>query len=224
MQTDPYKEALKLFNNKQYKSSIEICSKELNKLDVKESLFTKFLFLRTSSYTELRDYKSGIADYLTLIKLHPAKIDYYSGLAYLYGETKEYENSLDVLNKGFKINPKNIYLLNNLSYYSNEIEKFEDGLMFANKALSLTNDPYWKGALLNNRGYSNIGLKKYDLALNDINEAIKFNPDNPFAYCYRAIANIKLKHFGQVCEDLNKAKRLGAIELTGELIKQYCKN
>ncbi|HEY8783651.1 MAG TPA: hypothetical protein VIM16_18635 [Mucilaginibacter sp.] len=224
MQTDTYKQAQKLYNNKQYKASIEVCTEELNKINPKDSLFTKFLFLRTSCYTELKDYPSGIKDYITLVEMHPSEISYYAGISYLYGSKGEYANCFAALRKGLSIDPQNIYLLNNFSYYSNYVGNWDDGFAFANKALVLTHDPYWKGVSLNNRGCSNIGLKKYDLALSDINEAIKLNPDNSFAYCYRALANIRLKHLETVCNDLNKAKSLGAETMTADLIKQYCQH
>jgi tetratricopeptide (TPR) repeat protein len=223
-QIDTYKEAEKLYDNKQYKASIEICTKEINKLNLKDSLFTKFISLRENSYRELKDYSLGINDCLILIKIHPTEISYYLELSYLYGNEGEYDKCFAILKKGLELDPNNIYLLNNFSYYSNYVGNWEDGLAFANKGLALTTDAYWKGVLFNNRGYSNIGLKKYELALNDINEAIKLNPDNSFAYCYRALANIRLKHFETVCLDLNKSKSLGSEELSADLIKQYCKN
>jgi tetratricopeptide (TPR) repeat protein len=224
LQTNNYKLALKLYDNKQYKSSIELCTGELHKLDAKDSLFTKFLLLRADDFRALNDFKSGIKDYTSLMELHPKDVLYYVGLGYFYGEDKDYADCFFVLKNGLKIDPRNIYILNNLSYYSNQAGDFQNGLIFANNALSLSNDPYWKGVLFNNRGYSNIGLRKYNLALNDINEAIRLSPDNSYAYCYRALANIGLKQFETVCSDLSKAKNLGAVNLTADLIKQYCQH
>jgi tetratricopeptide (TPR) repeat protein len=223
-QINAYKEAEKLYNNKRYKESIEICTKEINKLNLKDSLFTKFISLRENSYRELNDYSSGISDCLILIKIHPTEISYYLELSYLYGSKGDYNNCFTALDEGLKIDSGDIYLLNNYSYYSNEVNEFENGIIFADKGLALTTDPYWKGALLNNKGYANIGLKKYQIALSEINEAISLNPDNSFAYYYRAIANIKLRHFETVCSDLDKAKSLGAVTITADLIKQYCHN
>jgi tetratricopeptide (TPR) repeat protein len=222
-QNDNYKAALKLNNNKQFEASIDLCTNELHKLNSKDTLYTKFLSLRADNYRELRNFKSGIKDYQTLIKLHPNETLYYVDLSYFYGEEGEYTNCLSILKDGMKIDSKNIYILNNLSYYSNQVGNFGDGVSYANIAFPLTSDPIWMASLLNNRGYSNLGLKKYTQALKDINEAIKLNPDNSFAYCYRAMVNIEIKNLKTVCSDLNKAKSLGAVNLTMELINQYCK-
>jgi len=223
-QVDAYKTADKLFNDKQYQASIKLCTSELHLLNSKDTVFEKFLSLRANCYLEIHEYDQSINDYINLIKLYPKKTMYFTGLSYLFGEKKQYNKSIDILNKALNIDAKDIYVLNNLSYYSSQLNKFDDAIRYANDGLRHTGDPQWRGALLNNRGYGYIGLGKYSDALDDINESIKLNPDNSFAYCYRAIANIHLKKMETVCSDLKKAKDLGAIGLTKDLIAENCKN
>jgi tetratricopeptide (TPR) repeat protein len=221
---DTFTIADNLLVNKQYKEAIEMCSSQLGELNTRDTLFEKFLFLRASAYLESNNYSPAIRDYISLTKMNPKRTKYYVGLSYLYGSIGQYENCLNVLKSALEIDPKEIYTLNNLSYYSNQIGNYDAATKYANEGLKYVTEPAWKGALLNNRGYSDIGLKKYIEALDDINQAIKLNPDNSFAYCYRAIANIHLKRMETVCDDLNKAKNLGAITLTEDLIKANCKN
>lgn len=223
-QGDNYKMADQLYNNKQYESSLKICNTEIPKLNEKDSLYEKFLSLRASNYMQIKDYDHSIDDYLTLIRIKPEKTMYYIGLSYLYGETLQYKKCIDILKLALSVNDTDIYVLNNLSYYSNQIGYYVDGMKYAAIGLKYANNSEWKGALLNNKGYSYIGLGKYQDALNDINESIRLNADNSFAYCYRAIANIHLKRMQTVCDDLEKAKNLGAVSLTNELIKENCKN
>ena len=224
VQTDNYAVALKLHDQKHYKESIAICTAELKKHNSKDSLFSKFLFLRADSYNGLKNYALSINDFLTLIHTYPKNIRYYGALSFIYGEKQEYKNSLTVLNEALKIDGNDMNILNNLSYYANQTGQFEEALKYANKGLKNVKDQVGKGMLLNNRGYSYIGLGKYTYALADINESIKLFPDNSFAYCYRAIANIRLKKLSTVCADLYKAKSLGADGLTADLIKENCKN
>ncbi|MDB5111864.1 MAG: repeat protein [Mucilaginibacter sp.] len=219
---DDYTEAKKLFDNKQYKASIDICTKELEKLQPKDSLFEKFLFLRASSYTELQDFQSGIKDYLVLVQVYPRQISYYVGLSYMYGQIGNYKDCISILEKTLTLEPENIYTFNNLSYYSSRDGNYNEALKYADDGLKFVTDSTWKGALLSNKGYGLIGLKKYKDALANINESINLNQDNSFAYYFRAIANINLKSFETVCGDLNKAKSLGAETMTKELIQQYC--
>lgn len=223
IQSDSYKVACKLFDDKKYEASIKLCSSELTKLRVNDTLFEKFLALRANIYQSMQENGLAIRDYLNLIRIKPNKTMYFTGLSYLYGEIKQYDKSIDVLMRALKLDARDIYVLNNLSYYSSQLYKFEDAINYANEGLKNTNDAEWRGALLNNRGYGYIGLEMYNNALKDINESIKLNPDNSFAYCYRAIANIHLKRMETVCSDLEKAKDLGAVGLTKDLIEQNCK-
>jgi tetratricopeptide (TPR) repeat protein len=223
VQTDKYAEALKFYDKKQYTASITICTYELERLSYKDTLTIKFLSLRASSYLELRDFELAIKDYKKLTDLKPNNISWYMGLSYSYGENKEYTDCMNTLKTALSIDPKNIDLYNNLSYYSAQYGNYGDAVKFANNGLEYVKDQSWRGSLLNNRGYGYIGLKQYSKALDDINESIKLNAGNSFAYCYRAIANIGLKKMETVCDDLNKAKNLGATALTADLIKQYCK-
>jgi tetratricopeptide (TPR) repeat protein len=123
-----------------------------------------------------------------------------------------------------KLNPHDPNILNNLSYYAALSGDYTNAVRYANDGLKYVKDQQFKALLLNNRGYGLINLNKNIEGLADINNSINLNPDNPFAYCYRAIANIHLKHWKTVCDDLNKAKRLGAKQLTSDLIVRYCNN
>lgn len=69
-------------------------------------------------------------------------------------------------------------------------------------------------------------LNYYEMALNDINKAIKLNPKNLDLYCGRAQCNIRLNRLETVCDDLKKSKYLDYYlldEAPGELKEKYCK-
>jgi tetratricopeptide (TPR) repeat protein len=221
-QTKSFEAADNLYNSKNYQESIKICTNELQRLNSNDSLFLKFLQLRVNNYRELSNFTLAINDCIKLIEINPQKTSNYLNISYLYGNINDFDNSLMYLHTAIEIDPKNIGILNNLSYYSNQINKFDDGIKFANTALLLTKDSASLGSIFNNRDYAKIGLKKYTEALIDINKAINYTPENSFAYTYRALANISLKEFNTVCDDLNKAKKLGAVNLTKDLRKEYC--
>jgi tetratricopeptide (TPR) repeat protein len=223
-QTDDYSKAHNEFKNKEYKSTIETCSKALTKLSPKDSLYTKLLTLRGDSYTLLGEWKLSIQDYLILSKNDPKNLRFYINLSYAYGSLGQTKNCADILLAALKIDPRNVIIRNNISYYAGQSGAYELAMLEANRGLALATDSSMRGSLLNNRGFVYLKQKKYTLALADINEAIKLDPDNSFAYCYRALVNIKLKKPETVCVDLNKARSLGAVTLTADLIKQNCKN
>jgi tetratricopeptide (TPR) repeat protein len=223
-QTNSFEAADKLYDSKDYQASLKICTNELQTLTPTDSLFSKFLRLRVDNYRELNDFTLAIYDCIELIKINPQKTSNYLNISYLYGSINDFDNCLKSLNTAIQINPKDVGILNNLSYYSNQINKFDDGIKYADTGLSLTTDSMWLGTLLNNRGFAKIGIKKYDDALIDINKALKYIPDNSYAYAYRALANIDLNKLETVCDDLKKAKDLGAVSLTSTLRKEYCKD
>ncbi|MGZ3751584.1 MAG: tetratricopeptide repeat protein [Mucilaginibacter sp.] len=221
---DTFAIAGELYSNKHYQESIEICTAQLKKLDMKDTLYEKFLLLRSGSYLELHDFRSGIMDYLTLVKIKPREIPYYINLSYMYGEVEQFDNCLGVLRSAYKINPVDTVVLVNLAYYSGQAGKYYDAISYADEGLKLNFDtnPGFKSSMINNRGFGYMGLKKYTEALNDINEAIKLDPGNSYAWCYRAMANIRLKKFETVCTDLQKSKELGGVVMTEALIQKYC--
>src|SRR6201999_700476 len=138
---------------------------QIKKLSKKDSLFEKFLSLRSESYLQLHEYDLGIKDYLLLIQIEPKQIKYYVGLSYLYGEAKQYTNCINILKRALKLDDKYVYTWNNLSYYSSQAGNYDDAINYANEGLKYTTDPSWEGALLNNKGYGYIGLKRYSEAL-----------------------------------------------------------
>jgi len=223
-QGDPYNDAQKLRSEKHFTEAISLCSTKLGKLNKADPSYSRLLALRADIYREIGDFASGIKDFQELIKLDPKNVRYYVALAYMYGSLTEYDDCLSILYTALKIDPQNIYIYNNLSYYSGQKGNYLDAIKYADEGLRFVKDPIWKGNLLNNRGYGYIIAKKYPEALKDINQAIQSSPDNSFAYCYRALANIQLKRFETVCDDLNTSKKLGATNLVAELINQYCKN
>src|SRR4051812_37038331 len=89
---DDYSDAQKLYDNKQYQASIDICNKALQSLQHSDPLFEKFLFLRVSSYIETQNFQAGIQDFLTLTSINPNKVDYYVGLSYMYGQMGNYKD------------------------------------------------------------------------------------------------------------------------------------
>ena len=222
VQKDTFLVAANLYTNKQFKESIAICSSQLNKLDTKDTLYEKFVLLRGSAYMEMGDFNSSLIDYKTLVVLKPKEMPYYINLAYLYEQVKQYPTCLAVLETARKVNPTDVVVLSNLSYYSGQFSRYSDAIKYADEGLKQQTDSAMKSALFNNRGYGCIGLKRFTEALTNINQAIKLDPTNSYAYCYRAIAHIQMKKMETVCADLNKAKELGGVGLTADLIDKYC--
>lgn len=203
---------------------IKSCSIGLKKVDKMDTLFKSLVQYRVGSYMRLSDFKSAIEDYKTLIEIDKNEITNYSGISYAYWSIGDTINGLTSLEKAYRINPLDPLTLNNLSYDFSQARKYDKSIEYATKGLAQNPDDKLKALLLNNRGFSFLGLKKYEKAINDIDESLKLFPDNSYAYYYRALVNIELKNNDKICSDLKKAKQLGGVNLTEDMINIYCKN
>jgi len=72
------------------------------------------------------------------------------------------------------------------------------------------------------RARANIQLAHFDEAVTDCNWAIFLRRERGNPYVLRAVANSQLKNFDRICDDLNKAKKLGSVEGIA-LARKYCR-
>jgi tetratricopeptide (TPR) repeat protein len=222
-QVDDYQKINSLYKEGKFLETIDKITIVLSKLSSSDTTFTKLLELRANSFMDLSNFESAISDYQQLIKLNPLNSDYYGNIYYGYCEIRQDSIGYTFLEKGYAINPNDLLILNNMSYYLGEVGRYEESIKYASKGLELKNVPNdLQSFLLNNRGYAYINLGKFTIGLQDINQSIIVNPDNSYSYFYRALANIGLKRMATVCDDLEKSKNLGAINLTKNLINEYC--
>jgi len=223
-QTDGYEKTKALYDKGKLQDAIDVGSSELKKLKNSDAAYKKIIRLRADCYMELPNFKSAIEDFKILIGLSPKEVSYYVAASYAYWELAEDANCFIYLQKAYEINPKDPGTLSNMTYYYGQAGKYEESIKYANIGLEQKDvSNTLQGAMLNNRGYAYISLKQFDKALKDINQSITFHPDNSYAYCYRALANIGLKKMETVCQDLDKAKSLGGVTLTKDLIAKHCK-
>jgi DnaJ-domain-containing protein 1 len=71
------------------------------------------------------------------------------------------------------------------------------------------------------RAHANLKLNRYKDAITDCNWAIFLRADQPEPYYLRAMTAINKRDFSNVCEDLDKAQRLGATDVR-KFRKRYC--
>jgi tetratricopeptide (TPR) repeat protein len=223
-QNSVLEKARSLYDGGKLQEAADAASVELRKLKTTDTTYEEALHLRARCYMELHEYRSAIGDYKVLSDINPKHIPYYIGASYASWQVGERENCLALLQKALRTDPGNAGTLTNMSYYYGQAAKYEESIKYATKALSHAELPAnIKASAFNNRGYSYLGLKQFDKALKDINQSIKTHQGNALAYCYRALANIGLNKMESVCSDLEKAKSMGLVDLTKDLIDKHCK-
>lgn len=211
-----------LYKLKRFNDVIRICSDEITNYSVKDSLLKRFYYLEMNAYREIEKFTDAIYVNQKLIASFPDDYYAYHNISYLYGEVGDYQACFTALGKAVNIDPENVGALSNLSYYSSKIGEYNKAVNYATDGIKYATDSSDIGMLFNNRGFGEIGLKKYSRALEDIDESLKYKPINPYAYYNKALVYIQLKDFDRVCENLNKSKKQGGVNLTQELLKQYC--
>ncbi len=223
-QTGGFEKTKALYEKGKIQDAIDLGTAELKKIKTSDPEYKKIIRLRVDCFMETGNYVLAIADWKTLINFDPKDSSLYLGIAYAYWANKDLPNCISYINKAYSIAPKDPFILSNMSYYHNEAGKYNESIKYATTGLQQSNiDNMTKSLLLNNRGFAYLQINQPNKAIEDINKSISLNPDNSFAYCYRALTNVELKKMETVCADLERSKKLGAVQLTKDLMAKYCK-
>jgi len=106
-----------------------------------------------------------------------------------------------------------------------ENKMFEETIEFINKGIEkdyvyLSNRGLYS-CVLTNLGYAKKCLQKYDDALMDINEAIKLDLNNKYAYCNRGEICFAKEKYKEANEDFDKTIQLDPLFTSARLFKVY---
>lgn len=150
------------------------------------------LLMRAYIYMQQRDYKMAKADYERLLKVNPASYNGRLGLATLEQKEGKYEEALNVLNN-----------------------------MIAAKGENSQLSPSQYAMLYVARAGVEKNLQHVDMALIDLEEAIKLDSSQPEAYLMRAEIYLAQKKKDLAKRDLEKALSLGVPQADlRDLLKQ----
>ncbi len=218
-----YYKARCMYKLGEFDVAIKKCSDEIAAYPKVDSLLKAFYFLKIDSYRELNRFTDAIYENQKLIKLFPKDVNTHFNISYLYGEVGDYSACFQALEKAQNIDPENANVLSNLSYYSSKLGEFGKAENYASKGMKFAKDSSIIGQLYNNRGFSKIGLRKYETAMDDIDKSLECKSINPYAYYNKALIYISLKEIDKACQSLNISKSQGGLNLTQELLNQYCR-
>lgn len=153
------------------------------------------LLMRAYIYRQKRDYKSARSDYERLLKLSPQSYNGRLGLAMLEQKEGKYEESLSLLNK-----------------------------MIADKADEATQitAPLYAVLYVARAGVEK-DMQHIDMALIDLEEAIKLDPSQSEAYLMRGQIYLSQKKKELAKRDFEKAVTLGVPQADVRDLLQQCK-
>ncbi|MDD3014118.1 MAG: tetratricopeptide repeat protein [Candidatus Gastranaerophilales bacterium] len=153
-----------------------------------------------------QDYKGAIEDYQKIISTQKPNADVYLNLGSAYQADNNYEEAIDSYKKALAMDNNNsdaLYYLGS-AYYTNK--SYAKALEYYQKALIISPDDKniitsindTKSAIAESKlekGLNEFNSKKYLLALQTFTDAIKINPNNGYAYYYRALVYDALKNY-----------------------------
>ncbi|MES2485258.1 MAG: tetratricopeptide repeat protein [Bacteroidota bacterium] len=153
--------------------------------------------------------KEAITRLETLVKKHPDFTAGYNNLGFQYIQDAQYKKAVQTFDALIKV----------INARGKETYEIEGAIIEAGGAEN--------AAPLNNRGFAKFKLGDKKGALKDINESLKIDPANPYAFKNRALVYLANKKNKDACADLQKALDLGYTKAYGnevqELIEEHCK-
>ncbi len=190
-----------------------------------------------------KDFRAAVSHYLILKNYeHPVRYETLENMSmcqYYLGNYKESLEALKHLHNQlpgdlglvYKIGSINLEKLDNpqeaLQYFTMGKKLFKDNLSHVyGSAFQIVMNPkdapdiYY--SIFKARALANLKLENHKDAITDCNWAIFLRAQDGEAYYLRAIANIHLKNYPAVCDDIIKAKQFGS-EHAGLISKSYCR-
>lgn len=201
--------------------------------------------LRAKADNEFRekDFRSAVTHYLVLKNYeHPVRYETLENMSMCQFYLGNYRESLEALKHlhnqqpgdlglVYKIGWINLEKLDNpqeaLQYFTMGKKLFKENLskVYGNAFQIVMNpndvpDIYF--SIFKGRALANMKVGDYEEAVTDCNWAIFLRPQDGEGYYLRAVANISIKDYPAVCEDVSKARQLGS-EQASTIGKRYCR-
>lgn len=179
---------------------------------------------RAAYKLDTKQFQAALVDYRIAIKLDQKKAITYYNMAIVYSAINELDSAIWAYDKSIELSPNQNsaylnkgFVLIKKGSYKLAIEQFEHSLEFdgTTKDVSYT---------LNNIGYCYLKLSNYPLAQHHIDESIKLNPLNSYAFRNRALLEIELGNTGLACKAIEQSIELGFVQEYGDEILELQKS
>ncbi|MBL7952270.1 MAG: tetratricopeptide repeat protein [Flavobacteriales bacterium] len=175
--------------------------------------------LRGEVRTELKHYRTAIADLEAGVAGTPSDPEAFKVLARLYDQEGRHEDALRVLEQLCALEPGQVGHWSNRGFELTMLGRYDEASKMIEEALSIDKD---EPVALSNRAYVNLMLNKDAEAWSDVERSLRSYPANPFALRTRAMLRLRKGDRAKACEDLTLAKALGGVPEVEKLIKENC--
>ena len=130
---------------------------------------------------------------------------------------KQYSEALTVIARAIALKPENIALYALKGEALQNMAQYEAAINSYNKTILAENNPL----MVTRRGSIRRLLKEYDLALNDFNEAIKYDPKYTGSYINRGLVYYQLDNYQKALANFNHVISLNSQDLIAYLARGF---
>lgn len=194
--------------------------------DVQKDSLSTALASASRNY-ENKDYKTALQQYLAI---KPASEDSLLGVAVCYQALEDFENAIVYYKKAMNIAPQNAEIPYYIGYLYSEQQKWNDAELYLKKSISINPEGEAKNLLPYvmqnftlaeyNEAVNLYEKNEFESALTKLNEVLKKESNNAFAYYYRGLIFDEQKKYKLAIDDYNKFM---AIYTTDDEYLQYIK-
>jgi len=180
-----------------------------------------------NEFFQNKDYNNAIEKYLSI---NPATEDSLIGIAACYQATENFDKAIEYYKKAETVAPKNGEIPYYIGYLYSEKQNWEEAENYLKKALTLNPKSEAKNLLpyvlqnfsiaILDEGVKAFEAKDFESALVKLNELIKKEANNAFAYYYRALIFDEQKKYKLATDDY---KKFLTVYTTDDEFLQYVK-
>ncbi len=185
---------------KKYHRAIFACNCKLKFVPRSASAYAN----RGWAFLQLKEYQHTISDSTQAIALNPKLAAAYNNRGYAYLRTKEYQRALQDFDRALALKPlmRQASINRIHAYYT--IGEYQRALAECDRLIQAGSAQQRQYTYFS-RGTIYLHQRKYQQALEDLDQAIILNPDNAVAYNNRGCAYYYLKEYQRACADCDKA-------------------
>ena len=164
---------------------------------------------RADVYMKTGQLEYAFQDYTKAIEIDKeTPEDRYYTRANYYIQQLDYTEALKDINMAVELSPTAYYYNNRADFNKDFGNNYEKAIEDYSIALKISNDIYQKTRALNNRALVYIENEKFNLAINELSEAISLDPKSAFQFSNRADAYCNVKNYKAALDDYSKAIEL----------------
>ncbi|MBN2893152.1 MAG: tetratricopeptide repeat protein [Bacteroidales bacterium] len=193
-----YLKALILAQNNNYKDAV----KALDNAIKYSSNNANYYLLRADYFAILKKWNNSLSDYEATLNYNPLLVEVYYKIALVYAQKNMYITALENINYYTNIFYQNTEALFDEAKINYDAGNFLQTIKIMNKLIEAkpANAEYYSL-----RGKAFLSSNSFDLAFNDLAQALDYNPKQTDNYYYMGIANLLMDNTNEACANWEKS-------------------